>query len=192
MAKQQPPKKANKVQSDDFISDEVAAGSGNGYMKFDTGANKFRAISKPIEGWEVWEEDEDGNRKPVRTQLADGEPEAPSDDPKDKPKKFLALAVIDRADDEVKILEITQKSVLKAIQGLARNPDWGNPFTYDINVSKKGEGMKTRYTVQPSPKSKLSKEDIKAARERPCNLEAFYDGENPWEVEDEVTEYFLK
>lgn len=190
MAKQAP-KKATK-SSDDFVDEAAVSAGGSSYMKFDTGENKFRAISKPIIGWVVWEEDEDGERKPIRSDI-NSEPDAPSDDPKDKPKKFMALVVIDRSDDEVKILEITQQSVIKAVQGLAKNPDWGKPFAYDINVTKKGEGKKTRYTVQPSPKKALSKDDIKAANAKPCNLDALYTGENPWETEDtEVTEYFLK
>jgi hypothetical protein len=171
--------------------DAVSAGSA-AYMKFESGDNQFRAISKPITGWVVWEEGEDEDKKPVRTRLEDGEPDAPSDDPMDKPKKFLAFAVIDRADDEVKILEVTQQSVIKAIKALADNAKWGNPFTYDINVSKKGEGKKTRYTVTPEPKTVLSKELMKAAAAKPCNLEALYEGENPWEIEDDVTEYHFK
>lgn len=192
MSKQTKSTKPAKAESG-FISDEAAAGGSAAYMKWESGENKIRVISKPIEGWIVWEEDEDGDRKPVRSQLSDGEPDAPSEDPKDAPKKFVTVVVIDRADDEVKILEITQKSIIKAIKALAMNPKWGNPFSYDINVEKKGADKKTRYTVTPDPKSALSKNEIKAANEKQCNLDALFVGENPWEVEgDEVTEYFFK
>lgn len=183
--------KSSKSNNDDFVSDDVVSAGGD-YMKFESGSNEFRAISKPIVGWIVWEEDDDGEKKPVRSAITD-EPDAPSKDPKDKPKKFMTLVVIDRADDVVKILEITQQSVIKGIQGLARNEKWGSPFGYDINVEKKGADKKTRYTVTPSPKKPLSKQDIAAANEKPCNLDALYAGENPWETEDkEVTEYFFK
>lgn len=194
MSKQQSKQsKQSKQSSDDFVSDEVVSGGSANYMKFESGDNKFRALSKPIVGWIVWEEDEDENRKPVRTRLEEGEPDAPSDDPKDKPKKFMTFAVIDRADDEVKILEITQQSVIKAIKALSGNPDWGNPFTYDINVLKKGESKKTRYTVNPSPKKPLEKALVLAAQEKPVNLDALYDGEDPWEVEGkDVTDYQFK
>lgn len=179
----------NAKTNDDFVSDDAVSSGSASYMKLETGDNKFRAISKPIHGWIVWNEDEEGNRKPSRTEIND-EPDAPSDDPKDKPKKFLALVVIDHADDEVKILEITQQSIIKAIKALASNVDWGNPFTYDINVAKKGEGMKTKYTVTPSPKKKLAKELVKAANEKPCNLDALYEGADPWNVEgDDAVEY---
>lgn len=189
MAKMQ---KKQKSQSDDFVGDDVVSGGKAPYMKFETGANKFRALSKPISGWVVWEEDEDGNRKPVRTSIID-EPEAPDDDPRNAPKKFLALVVLDRADDEVKILEITQQSVIKAVKAYAANPDWGNPFSYDLTVTKKGEGKKTRYTVVTSPKKPLEKNLVKEAMAKPCNLDAMYEGENPWaEDQDNYTEYCFK
>lgn len=184
--------KKQSAQSDAFVGDDSVSGGSASYMKLETGDNQFRAISKPIAGWIVWETDEDDNKKPVRSKLEDGEPDAPSEEEMDRPKKFLALAVIDRADDEVKILEITQQSIIKAIKALAENAKWGNPFTYDINVVKKGEGKKTRYTVTPEPKEPLSKALIKAAAEKPCNLDALYEGEDPWTVDDEVTEYQFK
>jgi len=186
-----PIKPSKKPESSGFVDEAVESAAGN-YLKFDSPETSFRVISKPIIGWEVWVEDEEGEKKPVRSQI-DDEPDAPSDDPMDKPKKFMAMAVIDNADDTVKIAVITQQSVIKPIKALADNPKWGNPFTYDITVSKTGEGMKTKYAVSPSPKKPLSKDDIKVARAKPCNLDALYDGENPWDVDGgEVTEYHFK
>jgi hypothetical protein len=183
---------AKVSQSDDFVSDAAVSSGRANYMKLETGTNKFRALSKPIIGWIVWEEDEEGNRKPVRTQIND-EPENPTGEDKDRPKKFMAMAVLDHADGEVKILEITQQSIIKAIKAYAANPDWGNPFTYDITISKSGEGLKTKYNVQPSPKKPLAKNLIAAANEKPCNLDALYDGADPWDVDNgEVTEYHFK
>lgn len=171
--------------SDDFVSDDVVSGGSSNYLKFQDGDNKFRFISKPIFGWLVWEDN-----KPVRSHI-DDEPEG--DFEKDnKPKKFMAAAVIDREDEQVKILEITQQSVIKAVKALAANEDWGNPFTYDINVAKSGESLKTKYAVTPSPKKPLSKELIKAAEAKPCNLDALYEGLDPWDTEDGETEYILK
>lgn len=183
-------KPTKKVESEGFISEESLGGGDAAYLKFEKGANSFRIISKPIAGWVDWVEDEDGNRKPIRTPMSDGEPEAADED--NKPRKFVTFAVIDRADGLVKILELTQQSIIKGIKTLADNPAWGNPFSYDINVDRTGEKLKTKYAVTPSPKKPLSKSEIADAQERPCNLEKLFDGENPWEVEDEATEYFFK
>lgn len=188
MAKQT---KSTKSNSDDFVSEDVISEGSAGYFKPETGDNKVRIISKPIIGWVAWDEDDDGNKSPVRTQI-DDVPDKSKYDKKNQPKKFMALVVIDREDGEVKVWEITQQSVIKAIQALNANKDWGKPFAYDITIKKTGADLKTKYAVTPSPKTKLGKDDIKAANEKPVNLDALYEGENPFEVEDEVTEYFLK
>lgn len=188
-------KKASAKQvSDDFVSDDAVSSGAANYMKLELGSNKFRALSKPIIGYVVWEDDGEGNRKPVRTLIEDGEPENPTGEDKDRPKKFMALAVLDYKDQTVKILELTQQSIIKAIKSYAANPDWGNPFTYDITIVKSGDGLKTKYAVQPSPNKKpLPKNLIQAANEKPCNLEALYEGTDPWDVEGgDVTEYHFK
>ncbi len=172
-----------KPAQDAFVSDEVAAGGSSSYLKVQKGETKVRIISRPIEGWVEWVD-----KKPYRTSLED-EPEA--QDSENPPKKFLAVVVIDHSDDEVKIWEITQKSVMKAIKALAANPDWGLPFSYDITITKTGEDLKTKYQITPSPKRPLSKELIKAANEKPCNLLELYEGNDPWEDPDPKTEYVL-
>lgn len=186
MAKTQskPAKKATS-QSDDFVSDEAISSGSSRYMKLLKGENKIRIISKPIIGWLEWID-----KKPIRTQISE-EPEAT--DEENKPKKFMAMAILDRSDDTVKILELTQQSVIKAIKALSANPDWGNPFTYDINISKTGEDLKTKYVVTPSPKKPLGKDVVKDAQASPCNLDSLYEGNDPWDVEDGVTtDYVLK
>lgn len=179
------PQKLAKKSSDDFIPDDAVSSGASRYMKLETGDNKFRCLSKPITGWLEWID-----KTPSRTPI-DNEPEA--SDPENPPKKFLALVVFDYSDNAVKILELTQQSVIKAIKAYAANPDWGNPFTYDINVNKTGEGLKTKYTVTPSPKKATSKDIMRAANEAPCNLEALFENEDPWNVDEaEPTEYFFK
>lgn len=186
MAKQTKPAKSAKT-NDEFISeDSISTGSAS-YLKLEKGDTKVRIISKPISGWLEWVD-----KNPIRTTLEEGEPEAT--DPKNKPKKFVTFAVIDKKDDLVKILELTQQSVIKAIRALASNADWGNPFSYDITINRTGEDLKTKYTVTPSPKKPLSKDQIAAANEKPCNLEALFASEDPWDVEEaeSITEYILK
>jgi hypothetical protein len=193
MSKQTKVKPAKgKAETSDFISDDVvASGSGN-YFKPDTGDSKVRIITKPIIGWLAWNENEEGDKEPARTQI-DDEPNKADYEKDNQPKKFMAVVVIDHEDGEVKIWEITQQSIIKAIKALTANPDWGMPFSYDININKKGEKLKTKYVVTPSPKKALSKDLIKAAQEKPCALDSLYENEDPWDVEDkEVTEYVFK
>jgi hypothetical protein len=178
--------------SNEFISEDMLSSGSAKYLKLEKGT-QFRIISNPVSGWLEWLE-EGGKKKPVRTPLSDGEPEA--SDEENPPKKFVTFVVFDRKDSLVKILELTQQSVIKAIRALTNNPEWGNPFTYDINVTKTGEKMLTKYTVTPSPKKPLSKADIAVINEDEsrCNLEALFANEDPWKIGDdsEVTEYHLK
>jgi hypothetical protein len=182
------PSKAKAKSSsseEDFIpEDAIGSGGASSFMKLEKGENKIRIISKPIAGWVEWID-----KEPIRSPI-DEEPEAT--DEENPPKKFLALVVIDRADDNVKVLEITQQSVIKAIRALSSNPDWGSPFSYDINIERTGEDLRTKYAVTPSPKKPLSKELIKAASKKPCDLEKLFESENPWEDVEEPTEYFFK
>jgi hypothetical protein len=176
--------KPSKSESDDFISDDAVSSGASRYMKLQQGENKIRFISKPITGWLEWID-----KKPQRHPI-DQEPEAADDE--NKPKKFLAAAIIDHEDGAVKILEVTQQSIIKALKALTSNPDWGNPFSYDVTIKKEGEDLKTKYTVTPSPKKPLSKDLVKAAQSTPCYLDALFEGEDPWDAEDNQTEYFLK
>ena len=168
-----------------FIADDVISSGSSLYLKMVKGDNPIRIITKPIIGWLTWED-----KHPVRSQI-DEEPEAI--DEENKPKKFMAMAVIDRNDEnKVKILELTQQSVIKAIKSLAENKDWGAPFTYDICINKTGEDLKTKYSITPSPKKALAKDVINSAMSKPCNLDALYKGTDPWDADEDQTTYVLK
>lgn len=176
---------ARKGGNDDFVSDDAISSGASRYVKLEKGDNTLRIISKPIIGWLEWVD-----KKPTRYPITE-EPEATDED--NKPKKFMTMAAIDMDTDTVKILELTQQSVIKAIKALTGNPAWGNPFSYDITITRTGEDLKTKYTVTPSPKKPLSKDLIRLANESPCNLDAMFEGTDPWDVEDgETTEYFFK
>lgn len=176
--------KVKSQNSDAFVSDDAVSSGASSYMKLVKGENKLRIISKPIIGWLLWED-----KKPTRMPITE-EPESTDDD--NPAKKFMAVVVIDHTDGLVKIWEMTQQSIIKAIKALTANPDWGNPFTYDLTIDKSGEDLKTKYVVTPSPKKPLGKELVKVAMAKPCNLDALYEGEDPWSIDGDSTEYFFK
>lgn len=184
--------KPAKEADDSFVSDDaIASGSGNYVGKLENGTSRFRFISFVILGWIEWIEDGE-KKKPVRSQI-NKQPETTDDE--NQPKKFMAGVVVDRKDGEAKIWEITQQGIIKKIKALTANADWGKPFSYDIEVKKSGEGLKTKYEVTPCPKKPLEKHLIAAAAEKPCNLDALYEGQDPWKEEnhtDGVTEYHFK
>ncbi len=163
----------------DFLPEgyEVPNKKGN-YMKFQTGANRFRILASPILGYEYWVEDDKGNRKPVRKHTADeislNEVEA------EEVKHFWAMPIWNYDEEKVQILEITQKGIQKSLRALAKDEDWGSPLGYDIVVTKTGEKLETEYQVQPKPTKPLPKEIKAKFEEMNINLNALYSGDDPF------------
>lgn len=165
----------------DFLPQDYEAPQGGGhYMKFQDGENKFRILSKPIIGWLDWKD-----KQPYRFRM-NAKPDKPMTD---KPiKHFWAFIVWNYEAQAVQILELTQSTIQKTIQNLSKDEDWGAPFDYDIKVNRKGKDLDTEYSVTPSPKKPLDETIKKAALDKPCYLEALYEGADPWVVKDKSTD----
>lgn len=158
---------------------EVPKGNAN-YMKLEKGENKFRILSKPIIGWEDWDD-----KKPIRFKMAD-KPERPID-PEKKIKHFWAFIVWNYNAQAIQVLEITQSGIQSSIKALTQDDDWGAPYAYDIKIIKSGDGIETEYKVNPSPHKKNPSEIIEAFTKKPCNLDALFAGGDPFEVTDSIT-----
>lgn len=161
-----------------------------GYYRFQQGENKFRIMSSPILGYEYWTE-EDGKRKPNRLRMEQqfsSEDIAPAS--VEDVKHFWAMVVWNYDAKRLQILEITQKSIMKAIRALTKSEDWGDPKGtkgYDILITREGEGMETEYSTQPGKPKELDKAIVKAYKEANIKLEALFDNEDPFEVDvDEI------
>lgn len=164
-----------------FLPDNYKAPSAkDGYMKLQEGENKIRILSKPIIGWEDWDD-----KKPVRFRM-DNKPKAPID-PKKQVRHFWAMIVWNCKEEMIQILQITQASIRERIQCLAQDPDWGAPFGYDLKIVKSGEGMKTEYNVNPSPHKPISQDIIDAFNAQPCYLDALFDNQDPYAEWDCIT-----
>ena len=147
--------------------------SSGGYMKLVDGDNKFRILSAPILGWEDWQD-----KKPIRFRF-DQKPMS-SIDPEKKVKHFWAMIVWNYADEEIQILEITQSSIKKALEARCSDEEWGAPYFYDIKIKRSGEALNTEYDVTPVPHKPLPAHIRKKFDEKPCNLEALFDGADPF------------
>ncbi len=167
--------------NDAFLPKEYAVPGGTShYMKLIKGENRFRIISSPILGYEYWDTTADGKRTPIRKRM--NEKIDVSTLPVDElPKHFWAMVVYNYADKDVQILEITQKSIQKTLTALAKNPKWGTPVQkYDIVVTKTGDGMETRYETLSEPPTPMDKAILKYAGDLNINLNALYDGADPF------------
>lgn len=159
------------------------------YLKFKSGDNKIRVIGSAITGNELWVEG-----KPVRkraNELFTKEELANADVNKFTGKKrapvyFWAFPVYDYASEDVKILEITQRSVLEGIQGYLDDEDYGSdPKKYDLVIKKDDETDPVSYTVRAKPPKALDKgvseycKDIVAN----INMDALYEGDDPFSTD---------
>jgi len=149
----------------------------NGYMKFKLGVNKIRFMGVPILGYEMWKDTEDG-RRPVRFRMDEDIPMA--DVPEDGVKHFWAAVVWNFEDELLQILEITQRGIQKSIMALQRSEAWGDPREYDIEITREGEGLETRYSLIPGSRD-LDPGIDKFFKDSDINLEALFDGKNPFD-----------
>lgn len=155
--------------------------SGGNYFKLQEGANKFRILTPTITGYELWTDE----NKPVR--YAKYPESIPGNiRPDSKIKHFWCFVVWNYAQEAVQILELTQSTIQTAINDLVILEEWGDPSNYDITVTRKGEGLETQYTVQPSPHKPVSAQILKAFESKKINLSALFDGGNPIEDGEEI------
>jgi hypothetical protein len=148
-------------------------------LKFAEGENTFRVLSSAIIGWEYWNTD----NKPVRSK------EKPVHIPDDiktdqdgniRINHFWAFVVWNYECQKIQILELTQKGIMKTIQGLVRNQKWGDPQGYDITVTRSGSGFDTEYSVVPNPHTAAPSEAVVTYERMKINLDALYTGDDPF------------
>lgn len=158
---------------------EVPKQEGGGYMKFKQGDNKFRILSEPIIGWQYWTE----AKKPVRSKTMWNVVPLDADLKKGWPQKhFWAFVVWNFETKQIEILQLTQSTLLYALQSLINSEEWGDPREYSVTINRKGEGLETEYTMMPSPAKPIPKEIKAKYEEKPINLEALFSGGNPFDA----------
>ena len=154
-------------------SSAVAGGTGGGYLnpsKIQSGSSvRFALLSdQPLEFFECWGEAEDGSVKPFRFA------EDPSDaDIKEEmgdaysrrlnregtaPEgvKFAIAAPVYNFDTEgVQIMQLSQKSIIRELDGISQMEDYANLLEHDFVLGKEGNGLNTclLYT-SPSPRDR--------------------------------------
>jgi hypothetical protein len=159
------------------------------FMEFAEGTNTFRILSPAIVGFKWWEETGDGGRVPRRVRTEAEVPAAVRNaaDSRDQAKHFWAFTVYNYTTQSIQVLELKQKSIMRAIEAYKNNPKWGNPMGYDLMIEKVKTGPRDRdveYTVVPEPPAKLDAGIAELARSVPVRLEALYQGEDPFAVTD--------
>ena len=165
------------------IQPSPSGGTGN-YYRFTQGENKFRIVGSSdteppgfIQGMIGWGEDNEGNRKPFRWRMGEDAPR----DFAEKPREFFAFLVWNYEEACVQILELTQAGLKSELITLAEDKEWGDPRKFDIAVIRNGEGIETSYVMTPKPHKKLDATAVAMIMATTVNLEALYDGGDPFD-----------
>ena len=160
------------------------------YMTLEEGVNSFRILSPAIVGYEWWVEQGVEGRRPVRVRTLEEIPDEVREatDTWQKAKHFWAFAVYNYASQTIQILEIKQKTVMRAIEAFVKNPKWGDPQNFDLQIEKVRTGSQERdveYNVIPEPPSTLDAGIMELAKQVPVRLEALYEGADPFAEPEE-------
>ena len=169
----------------DNIQAAPSGGTGN-YYRFDQGENKFRIVGSSdttppgfIQGMIGWGEDAEGKNKPFRYRFGEEAPIKFAE----KPREFFAFTVWNYEEACVQILELTQTGLKSELRTLANDKEWGDPRKYDIAVIRNGEGKDTAYVMTPKPHKKLDATAVAMIKATAVNLEALFDGEDPFDAD---------
>jgi len=152
---------------------EIPSNGSANYLSLVDGTNRLRILSKPILGWEDWQE-----KKPIRYKM--GQQPRHSIDPDHPMKHFWAMIVWSYNTNSIQIWQIRQATIQKALKGYADLPSWGAPYYYDIAIVKSGQAQLTKYQVMPEPHSQAAEHIVKAYHDKPCWLDAMLTCEDPW------------
>lgn len=178
---------------DGFLPDGYSPSTKGEFMKLGEGANNIRILSKPLIGKLYWvspdgvvREKGKGEKgdKPYRL---DYKSKLPQDVLELQTREFWMMKVWDYKERAVKILEITQASILRSLYEFVKDEKWGDLREYDINIKREGSGIDTKYFVMPSPPTILAPEIKDASEESDIDLTSFLtpvDTSDPFEGMD--------
>jgi len=142
------------------------------------GEVRVRFFGTGITGWEAWTTD----NKPVRWE---SKPENLPENIREQAgfqtiKRFIAGVVYDYSSNDFKVLQITQKTLMDSLFTFMKDEEYGDPTSYDVKISKTGEGKKTEYSLVAAP-PKAVKADIQARYdELDCDVSRLFDGGDPF------------
>lgn len=98
------------------------------------------------------------------------------------PAYCMAFPVL-TSDDEVKVCEFRQKTILDSLYQLENNKKWGDLTTFDVTITGDDDGK--GYSVTPDPKTPASKKGLEkyaALVRNGFNLNVLLNGDDPFMV----------
>ena len=161
---------------------QAAVAGGGAYLnpsKVAAGSSvRFCLLSdEPLEFYELWAEGPDGKAKPFRFDqdpspddialaLGDFTRRLNREGTGVEPIKFcLALPVYNFETSRVEILQLSQKSLIRELDGISQMPDYEDILAIDFLLGKEGAGLNTEYKLTPVPRKKGADKAITEAWE---------------------------
>jgi hypothetical protein len=146
--------------------------------------HRFRLFGTGVTGFEVWTVDNKPVRYATKPDDADLPPNVKVEESTGTPsvRRFLAGLVYDYAAEDFKILQLTQKGLMNGLFKYMQDEDFGDPTDYDIKLTRKGSGLKTEYSLVAAPPKPVAKTIEAEYAELYCNLEALFEGKDPFEA----------
>lgn len=190
----------------DFSSTVAAreASSTGGYINPskldpDGGTVRFHILSdEPITGYELWfQRREDGKQVPRRSAaepdaalIADLEADVAGSlvvrDGRPAINPFAAFFAFDYESGEVKVFSATQKTILRELDRLTADPDYQSLCDWDVQITRNGKGMDTKYNVDFKPTKRRGSLDAtitaawNSAQDDGADLGAMFTSGNPF------------
>lgn len=145
---------------------------------------KIRVLSDFIAGRKVWSDDQEGRRKPNRFRDDQNIPVSAIGVDKygnpERIRQFIAAKVWNYETKQVEVFETDKASIINQIFNYENDSDYGDSQSYDLKISKSGQGMDTEYSVIPAPPKPVEKAILVASRAEQVNLQALFDGKDPF------------
>ena len=145
---------------------------------------KFRVIGDIQSGYQYFQnyKKEDGTDgvRPVRSEEFPEVLDNPStqkwDGQESSPKQFLAMAIYDIDDKQIKLFQVTKKDLLKGLMEVELDDMLGEIQDYNFKATKTGQKLETEYSLTRYDKSELTTEMLKLHEEANVNLNDYMSG----------------
>jgi len=124
------------------------------FMKLEQGRTVVRVMGNPVQFYINWVELAEGKKKKFNSPVAAPELLQKLEDAGFKRKARWIVKVLDRSDNQFKLLEISPQ-IYAGIRQLVNDPDWGKVTSYDLIITRNKPGTQPLYTVSPRPKSAI-------------------------------------
>ena len=183
---------------------QAAVAGGGAYLspgKVAAGSSvRFALLSdEPLEFYEVWAEGPDSKAKPFRfaqeptpddiaVEIGDFTRRTNREGTGVEPVKFaLALPVFNFDTNRVEVLQLTQRSLIRELDGISQMPDYEDILAIDFLLGKEGSGLNTEYKLTPVPRKKGADKAITEAweetRSAGFDLSRLLDGADPFKAD---------